>query len=407
MTLAEFQPETDSLVDKRIGFVGKLSGMNRRELKQMVRSHGGTVVDSLDENVDLVVLGEEILVTEDVQLEDSKLAASVAAGTLKVMTETEFWQTLGLVDGQHDACRLYTPAMLAELLDVSVPMIRRWHRLGLITPTRQVHKLPYFDFEEVSSARKIADLISSGASPTAIETKLTKLVKLFPDLQRPLSQLSIIVEGRNILLREGGGLVEPGGQKRFDFTGTDDSANAPVELNVITIEPVNVITIEPAMIDRDIDQLTTREDFLELAIEYEDSDDIESACEVYRSLLLAFGPSSDVCFRLAENLFHIGDLTAARERYYSVIELDEQFVEARASLGCLLVELGRPELAISAFEGALDHHPDYPDVHYHLARQLDEVGRCDDAEIHWQKFLNLAPKSPWADEARSRLGLSN
>jgi tetratricopeptide (TPR) repeat protein len=120
---------------------------------------------------------------------------------------------------------------------------------------------------------------------------------------------------------------------------------------------------------------------------------------------LAFGPSPDVCFRLAENLFHIGDLTAARERYYSAIELDEQFVEARASLGCLLVELGRPELAISAFQGALEHHAEYPDVHYHLARQLDDVGRCDEAENHWQTFLKLAPKSPWADEARSRLGV--
>ena len=53
--------------------------------------------------------------------------------------------------------------------------------------------------------------------------------------------------------------------------------------------------------------------------------------------------TSEICLRLGE-------------RYYATIELDEQFVEARASLGCLLVEMGKSELAISAFQGALDHH---------------------------------------------------
>ena len=382
--------------NRRIGFIGKLGGMNRKELKKLVREHGGTVADVLDATVDLVVLGEEILATDELQIEDEVLKEAISIGQIDVLTETQFWQALGLVDEDQDACRLYTPAMLAELLEVPIATIRRWHRRGLISPSRQVHKLAYFDFQEVASARKIAELISSGASAAAIESKLTKLSRLFPNLQRPLTQLSVIVEGRDILLREGDGLIEPGGQKRFDFSDieTDREGDDP-----------DLITFEPAMIDRDINSLNSRSDFLELAIQYEDEDKIESACEVYRSLLLAFGPSPDICFRLAENLFHIGDLPAARERYYATIELDEQFVEARASLGCLLVEMGKPELAISAFQGALDHHADYPDVLYHLARLLDEVSRSEEAEAHWKNFLRLAPVSPWADEARQRLGI--
>ena len=388
--------QTLSIANRRIGFVGKLGGMNRKELKLLVRENGGTVSDVLDDSVDLLVLGEEILATDDLQIEDDALKTAIASGSIDVLTETEFWQTLGMVDRDPDTCRLYTPAMLAELLNVPLATIRRWHRRGLITPSRQVHKLAYFDFQEVTSARKIAELISSGASPAAIESKLSKLSRLFPNLQRPLSQLNVIVEGRDVLLREGDGLVEPGGQKRFDFSDLDAIADG---------EDPDLITFEPAMNERDINDLQSKDDFLELAIRYEDENAIESACEVYRSLLLAFGPSADVCFRLAENLFHIGDLPAARERYYATIELDEQFVEARASLGCLLVELGKPELAISAFQGALDHHADYPDVLYHLARQLDDVGRGEEAEPHWRNFLRLAPISPWADEARQRLGM--
>ena len=85
------------------------------------------------------------------------------------------------------------------------------------------------------------------------------------------------------------------------------------------------------------------------------------------------------------------------------IELDEEYVEARANLGCVLAELGQRELAIAAFEGALAFHDEYPDVHYHLARNLDDLGRADEAEVHWRAFLDLAPESPWAATARQRL----
>jgi tetratricopeptide (TPR) repeat protein len=96
-------------------------------------------------------------------------------------------------------------------------------------------------------------------------------------------------------------------------------------------------------------------------------------------------------------------LGGARERYYMAIELDEDYVEARANLGCVLAETGQRELAIAAFEGALRYHPDYADAHYHLARTLDDMGHRLTAEQHWRRFLALAPGSPWAAEAAERL----
>jgi tetratricopeptide (TPR) repeat protein len=136
----------------------------------------------------------------------------------------------------------------------------------------------------------------------------------------------------------------------------------------------------------------------------EDEGEPETAAEMYRAAMAGGGPSAEICFLLAELLYQMHDLPAARERYYMAIELDEDYVEARANLGCILAELGQCELAISAFEGALMYHDAYPDVHYHLGHILDEVGRADDAAAHWESFLRLAPSSPWADEARERLG---
>jgi tetratricopeptide (TPR) repeat protein len=142
---------------------------------------------------------------------------------------------------------------------------------------------------------------------------------------------------------------------------------------------------------------------VQAAIDLEDAGDLEGAIETYRAAAAAAGPSPEVCFRLAELLYRQGDLGGSRERYYMAIELDEDLVEARANLGCVLAELGDHDLAVAAFQGALAFHPDYADVHYHLARTLDDLGRSAEAEAHWRRFLELTPGSPWADEARLRL----
>jgi tetratricopeptide (TPR) repeat protein len=134
---------------------------------------------------------------------------------------------------------------------------------------------------------------------------------------------------------------------------------------------------------------TTPGEMVQVACELEDAGQLDLAAEMYRAALVSGGPSADVCFRLAELLYRLGEVPAARERYYMAIELDENYVEARANLGCVLAETGQQELAVAAFEGALAYHDDYPDVHYHLARTLDDLGRAAEATAHWQAFHKL------------------
>ena len=151
------------------------------------------------------------------------------------------------------------------------------------------------------------------------------------------------------------------------------------------------------------DVSVSAEQMRSLAAELEDAGRLSEAADLHRAAMAAAGPDPEGCFQLAELLYRQGDLSGARERYYMAVELDEDYVEARANLGCVLAETGQRELAIAAFEGALRYHPDYADVHYHLARTLDEMGHRRTAELHWRKFLALAPDSPWAVEAVDRL----
>ena len=385
------------LVGKRVAFVGKLGGVNRRTAHRLVRQHGGIPVDRCQLPLDLVVLGADELPLVDETVIDETVHEAAARNVVEIISETQFWHRLGYVDNDQHVRRLYTPAMLAELLGVSVSVIRRWHRRGLIVPAREVHRLPYFDFQEVATARRLAELIAGGATPDTIERQLAQLARLVPDVERPLAQLSVIVEGRELLLRQGEGLVEPGGQMRIDF---------PDDVAVSTSDPPLLDESVIAAADlfaRPANELPNFDELIEQAGTLEDGGHLREAAEVYRVALATAGPRPECCFRLANLLYRLGDLTAARERYSMTIELDEDYVEARANLACVLVETGEIELAIAAFQGALKSHPDYPDVHYHLARVLDEIKQSAEAEHHWRRFLELAPDSPWADEARMRL----
>ncbi|MBN2581267.1 MAG: tetratricopeptide repeat protein [Pirellulales bacterium] len=382
--MAPLPENTEDLAGKRIAIVGKLASMGRREAGQLLRRHGAAVLDRPDASADLAVIGEDAFPLpegEDLDaLFDEPTRQAAESGALEILTETQLWQRLGLVEFEQGIHRLYTPAMLADLLGVSVAVIRRWHRRGLIVPVREVRRLPYFDFQEVATARRLTELLAAGVSPRNLEKKLEQLVRYLPGVRRPLAQLSVIVQGKQILLRQGEGLVEPGGQMRFDFPAADEEetpAKRPLP--------------------------NTPEQMAHLAEELEEDGQLPAAAEMYRAAMAAGGPKPDWCFQTAELLYRLGDLAGARERYYMAIELDEDYVEARANLGCLLAELGQRDLAIAALEGALRFHPDYADVHYHLARTLDETGQPDGAREHWERFLALAPESPWADEARRRL----
>ena len=307
-------------------------------------------------------------------------------------------QLQGLWEGQQENIRsLYSRSMIAELLGLPVSTIRSWHRRGLIQPVNKISHLPYFDFEEVLAAKQIATLVELGVEPKTIEKNIRQFATWLPDFQRPLNQLSILVEGKTILLRQADGLVEPGGQRRLDFDHqTDPSHELELEAegHILPFNDCRVIELGP---HSGIDE------YVELAEQLEASGELSDAIEVYRSLQFAFGPDPDTCLRIGELLFRLGDSNGARERYFFAIELDETMVEARAALGCILAQLGQEEHAISALLGALEYHPEYADVHFQLARLYQNASNFEQAKRHWSRFVALSPTGPWADEARSQL----
>jgi len=396
--------DAESIAGLRIALVGRFGGMNQKQAAHVLRSFDALVVDHDDSNLDWVVIGAEESPLAEADLLSTRMRDSAARGDVEVVHETDLWQRLGLVEIEQSIRRYHTPAMLAHLLGVSVHVIRRWQRRGLITPVRTLHRLPYFDFQEVATARRLAQWIATGASPQAIERRLVELVEVLPELQRPLDQLSILVEGSHVLLRGGEGLLEPNGQLRFDFDSLDQNArDDAIEANQSGVTKLAIYEEPPDVVPFRSPEDLFSDDLLDAAFEAEEDGDLALAVDYCHAILARDGPRPDIDFQLGELLYRSGEVVAARERFYSAIETDPDFVEARMGLGCVLQETSQIDLALAAFRGALELHEDYSEAHYHMANLLDELGQDQEAEHHWQRFLDLAPESPWAQEARDRL----
>jgi len=377
-----------------VHFLGKLSGANRKEAAEVVRLAGGKIANRLAADVDLVVVGDENILKQNWNLWNDQLDAETRQafekGTLTIISETRFWELYGGEQhGAHGAATampaqaLYTPSMLAKLTGLPIPILRRLQRERLIAPVRQVFRLCYFDREVVLPLKIMQNMIEAGLSlPSAID-RLRKIGRYKPE-----NLSTIHLEGKDLIFTTAEGNVDQNGQKRLLFAteslGEEEGGGAIPD----SFDPLAILdSIFEA--DREPHDPVV---LCEAACELEARGNLEGAADLYRAALAAGGANPQINFQLADILYRQGDLSAARERYFSAIELDENFVEARANLGCVLAELDQDDLAAAAFRGALKLHSDYAEVRLHLGMLYKKQERFDEAEEQFQLFKELMPE---------------
>lgn len=385
------------LAGERVAFTGILASMTHRQAGELVEQHGGQPVQHVTQQTTLLVIGEEGWPLEDDGQPSVKLIQAQAVQQkgqpLRILSESEWLTALGL-----EAVRphqLYTPATLSQLLGLSVHDIRRWERMGLIHPVRRVMRLPYFDYAEVVAARRLADLIASGASAESLATSLDRLRHVVPGIDRPLAQLQLLTQGSHVLYRDPKGWVEPSsGQRVFTFEEPPPPSDVPVE----PVASVPFPAVRPDTLAHPPDH------WFREGCRLSEEGHLAAAVEAYRLALIASPNEADYHFHLADTLYRQGNLRGAIERYFVAVEHDHEFLEAWTQLGCTLAESSDLDAARDAFRVALDLHPDFPDAHFHLAQLLEKLGDALAARHHWQKYLTFDQRGPWAELARQRLG---
>jgi len=389
-----------TLHGERVVFTGTLASMTHRQAAQLAETHGGTAALNVSRQVTLLVIGEEGWPLEadgtpSVKLQQVNRLRDEGAA-IRIVSESDWLEILGLQDRLEEVRRHYTPAMLSQMLKVPVTDIRRWERCGLIRPVKQILRLPYFDFREVASARKLHELLKSGVTRRQIEDSLKHLRSWLGGTDRPLDQLEFLADDGELVYRDRTGPLDPrSGQRLFDFEEPKSDASDDQTLPLESHETTNPST--SGQVAWNADQ------WLRAAHEHLEEQRLEEAVEAFRLCLLDRVQRADVHFQLAETLYRQNNLAGALERYHIAVELDPNYLEAWTQLGCVYAESSRPEAAIHAFQIALELHPEYPDVHWHLAQTLEQKGQSAAAKPHWESYLRFDQRGPWAEIAREHL----
>ncbi len=393
------------LLGERVAFTGTLASMTHRQAMDLVEQHGGSAGQHVSHQTTLLVVGEEGWPLEadgriSVKLEQARQLHDKGE-PVRILSESEWLTLLEVEPRERKLQQLYTPAMLSQLLNISVHEIRRWERDGLIRAVKKVYRLPYFDFQEVTGARRLSELAQSGVSLDELAAGLERLRSILPDVDRPLAQLEVLSRGKRFLYRDATGLVEPSsGQRVFDFEPPPPPC--PDDDEVATI-PMR-LAVEAAASGDPVNRHEWKADeWFREGCRLAEENEIDAAIEAFRLALIDEPLNPAHHFHLADVLYREGRPEAAIERYYMTVELDHNFLEAWTQLGCLLAETGRTPAAQEAFRVALDLHPDYPDAHFHLAELLERSGQRDEAATHWRRYLDFDQRGPWADIARQRL----
>ena len=297
-----------------------------------------------------------------------------------------------------DLHRLYTPAMLAELLGVSLAVIRRWHRRGLIAPACEVRRLPYFDFQEVATARRLAQLLAAGVSPPAIEKKLAgtgplaarhrtaagPIVGHRPGQRHPLAAGRRAGRARRaVALRLRG---RPARRPAGGRTARRRSQTMPRHWPTCESPPASA------------------EQMCRLAADLEEEGQLAAGRRNVSRRPGRRRPQPGSLLPIGRVALPAGRPAGRPRTLLHGHRIGRGLRRGPREPGLRAGRDGPAGLAVAAFEGALRYHAGYADVHYHLARTLDDMGRRAEAEEHWRLFVAMAPDSPWAAEARARLG---
>lgn len=389
------------LQGERVAFTGTLASMTHKQAMILVEQYGGEATQHVGHQTSILVIGEEGWPLEPDGQPSIKLEVARQmhenGEPIQIVSESEWLKFLGIEPPERRTHQLHTPAMLCQLLGISVHEIRRWERAGLIKPVKKVYRLPYFHFDEVANARRLSDLAAKGVRADQIAASLRRLHHLLPSVDRPLEQLEVLARGsKGLAYRDQTGLIETSGQRLLDFDpplaepATDDDEPATIPMRP---------TADTTSNRHD----WTAEDWFHEGCRLIETNELVDAIEALRIAIMNENSNPTYHFHLADALYRQQKPDAAIERYHIAVELDHNFLEAWTQLGCVLSETGNHTEAKSAFQIALDVHPDYADAHYYLASTLEKLEEFDEAAIHWHRYLEFDQRGPWAETAREHL----
>jgi tetratricopeptide (TPR) repeat protein len=341
---------------------GRLLAMSRANLERLVADHGGRLQTLPTRGTRFLVIGQDGWPAEcdgaPTKAFEQARRLRAYGYPIELLAEEAFFERLGLAEQCTAVRGRHTLADVSRLLGVSAAQLRRWMRLGLIAPVETVHRLCYFDFHEVAAAKRLCELLRQGAALGGIRRGLEQIRQWLPAQDLPLAQLALLEQDGGLLARLDGRLLEPSGQRRFDF---DESAGGD--------ETADRRAVPLPLPPEDVDEL------FDQALLLEDAGRFDEAAELYRRALRQEPRDAVLHFNLGNVLYSLSRPGEAAECFRRALKCDANYAEAWNNLGNALADDGRLSAAVDAFRQALRLVPRYDAARENLETTLAQVGQ--------------------------------
>lgn len=284
---------------------------------------------------------------------------------------------------------LFTLSEIARLLKVSTGRLRTLDRSGVVSPTGRKRGRRAYTFADLIQLRAAQSLLNSDVRLRDVNRAMLALKKALPRVARPLAELRIVSDGRNIVVRTADGNFEPlSGQMVLDF-------------EVKTLRDDVVRVLRPAA-GRERSR-TAYELYLKASELDEDPATMNDAEGLYRRAL-ELDPWLTIAYTNLGNIaFRRQNTEAAEALYRKALELDSRQPEAQYNLGYMMLERGQAEEAIPLFHGAIEVDPGFADAYFNLAMAYEHAGQPAQARPYWTSYIELEPSGTWTEIAKRHL----
>jgi TolA-binding protein len=280
----------------------------------------------------------------------------------------------------------YARDEVLRMLAVSERQLRAWQKQGFVSAAET------FGFSDLLALKTLKKLRDLHIGPGKIRDVIQSLRKRLKDIDQPLAQLRITVDGRRIAAHVSGDRMEPiSGQLLFDFDAK--------EIEKLRSFPLKR---EPAATTGGKDEESEFWFQKGLALE-EAGAPVAEAAAAYRKAIELNPQASGALVNLGTISFKMRKLREAESYYLRAVEADPAYPLAHFNLGNLFDEQGRVDEARQYYLTAIKLNPRYADAHFNLALLCERNNEVLRAIGYWQAYLKLDSTSSWARAARKQL----
>ena len=349
------------LAAETIFLVGRVHGVTRRRLEQLVRARGGKLVRTPSPRITLIAFGHSATSNA---LPDGRLRLPAGLpDTAAMVSELELRRRLGLLDPRETAERSLTAAALERHSGLTSRLLSCLGLFDVIEPEDD-----RYAYRDLVAAREAGRLLARG-------------IELYRVLEAAVS-----------LRRRGHSLAET-------RLTEGPSGELVRELSGQLAELSGQLTMPLDREARSIDELVAA------AESAEETGDLATAESLYTTALRADANDPVLPFNLGNIFAAQGRPAEAKIAWQIAVAREPAFAEAWYNLAMAAEDEEQIDLAIAQYRRAVRAQSDYADAHFNLALLLTKLDRCAEALPLWDRFLELEPHSRQARTAKRAAAL--